>query len=239
MSHELRTPLNAIIGFAEMMAAETFGVLGSPKYVEYCEHIQRGGVYLSEALGDILDMSRLESGQMRLAASPVMVDGLVKRAARAWRARAQAKNLRLIVETEADLRCLGDADALDRALGALISNSLKFTPAGGTVRLRARRRAGSVFLFVADNGPGITAKALQRLGQPFEQADGVMENGMKGAGLGVAIARALVGLHGGALRIRSRPGVGTIAMIALPCAETGCLAWTRTAPETPQRQTAA
>lgn len=239
MSHELRTPLNAIIGFSEMMAAETFGALGSPKYVEYCQNIHRGGVYLNEALGDILDMSRLESGQMQLAESPIMVDGLIKRAARSWRARAQAKNLQLIVETESNLPCLGDADALNRALGALISNSLKFTPAGGAVRLRARRRAGSVFLFVADNGPGINAKALQRLGQPFEQADGVLENGMKGSGLGLAIARALVGLHGGALRIRSRPGVGTIAMISLPCAETRSLSWTQSAPDTPQRQTAA
>lgn len=237
MSHELRTPLNAIIGFSEMMSAETFGALGSPKYLEYCQHIHRGGVYLSEALGDILDMSRLESGQMQLAERMIPLDTLVKNAARAWRARAHEKNLDLIVETENELHCLGDQEALDRALGALLSNSLKFTPAGGGVRLRVRRRAGSAFLVVADNGPGIEAKALRRLGRPFEQAGGVLENGMKGSGLGLAIARAIAELHGGALKLRSRPGVGTVAMIRLPTPETPVVAQTKI--DRVQQQTAA
>jgi two-component system cell cycle sensor histidine kinase PleC len=218
MSHELRTPLNAIIGFSEMMLAEPFGALGSPKYVEYCNNVRQGGHYLNEVLSDILDMSRLEAGLVRLAEREVNVAEAVRRAAMMWRVRAEEKKITLLVEADERLRCVGDEAAIVKALGVLLSNSVKFTDAGGFVRLRARHHGEAIAFFVEDTGHGIDPAALPKLGRPFEQSAGVMENGMKGSGLGLAIARALVDLHGGALRIRSRLGLGTIAMIRLGCA---------------------
>jgi two-component system cell cycle sensor histidine kinase PleC len=218
MSHELRTPLNAIIGFSDMMLAEPFGALGSPKYIEYCNGIKQGGHYLNEVLSDILDMSRLEAGLVRLAEREVNVAEAARRATDGWRARAEEKKVTLIVEADERLRCVGDEGAIIKTLGILLSNSVKFTGPGGVIRLRARHLGGSVGFFVEDTGQGIDPAVLPKLGRPFEQSAGVMENGMKGSGLGIAIARSLIDLHGGALRFRSRPGMGTVAMVRLSCA---------------------
>ncbi|RTL85602.1 MAG: PAS domain S-box protein [Hyphomicrobiales bacterium] len=219
MSHELRTPLNAIIGFSEMMLAEPFGALGSPKYVEYCSNVRQGGAYLNEVLSDILDMSRLEAGLVRLAEREVDVADAARRAIEAWRPRAAEKKITLILEADEKLRCVGDEAAIVKALGVFLSNSIKFTDAGGFVRLRVRHHGESIAFFVEDTGRGIDPLALPKLGRPFEQSAGVMENGMKGSGLGLAIARALIDLHGGALRIRSRLGLGTVTMMRLACAQ--------------------
>ena len=218
MSHELRTPLNAIIGFSEMMQAEPFGALGSPKYLEYCDSIHKGGAYLNEVLSDILDMSRLEAGLVRLAEREIDVADAMRKSAAPWRARAEAKRIGLMVEAANDLRCVGDECAIVKTLGILVSNAVKFTESGGQVRLRARRHGEGVDIFVEDSGRGIDPDAIQRLGRPFEQSADLMENGMKGSGLGLAIARSLIELHAGSLRIRSRLGVGTIVMVRLPVA---------------------
>ncbi len=218
MSHELRTPLNAIIGFSDMMLAEPFGALGSPKYVEYCDGIKQGGRYLNEVLSDILDMSRLEAGLVRLAEREVNVAEAARRAIEAWRTRAEDKKLTLVLEADAQLKCIGDEGAIIKTLDILLSNSVKFTAPGGVIRLRARHHGASVAFFVEDTGQGIDPAVLPKLGRPFEQSAGLMENGMKGSGLGIAIARALIDLHGGALRFRSRLGEGTVAMVRLSCA---------------------
>ncbi|WP_442754341.1 PAS domain-containing sensor histidine kinase [Methylocystis sp. JAN1] len=218
MSHELRTPLNAIIGFTEMMLAEPFGALGSPKYTEYCNNVRQGGTYLNEVISDILDMSRLEAGLVRLTEREVNVAEAARRAVSVWRARAEEKKITLIVEVDEKLRCVGDEALIIKALGVFLSNSVKFTEAGGFVRLRVRHHGAAIAFFVEDTGQGIDPRALSRLGRPFEQSANVMENGMKGSGLGLAIARALIDLHGGALRFRSRLGMGTVAMMRLACA---------------------
>lgn len=217
MSHELRTPLNAIIGFAEMMQAEPFGALGSPKYLEYCLNIHKAGSYLNDVLGDILDMSMLEAGQMRLAEREVSVNDAIRRAIAQWRSRIEDKQLTLDIDCAEGLLCIGDFSAVVKALGVLLSNSIKFTKLTGTVHIHARPCGDMISIYVADNGRGIDRQALSRLCRPFEQNAAVLENGMKGSGLGLAIAHALINLLGGSLRIRSRPGTGTIAMISLPC----------------------
>ncbi len=239
MSHELRTPLNAIIGFAEMMEAQPFGALGSPKYLEYCRNIHRGGTYLNDVLGDILDMSRLEAGQMRLAEREVRISDAVRRAVAQWRARIEERHLRLDVDCLENLSCFGDLSAIVKTLGVFISNSVKFTENNGLLHIRARRYGETITIYIADNGCGIDQQALLRLGRPFEQSAAVMENGMKGSGLGLAIARALVDLHGGVLRIRSRPGAGTMAMIRLPGCKAHDLPSEAKEPSMPQQQTAA
>ncbi|PWB83508.1 MAG: PAS domain-containing sensor histidine kinase, partial [Methylocystaceae bacterium] len=220
MSHELRTPLNAIIGFSEMMQAQVFGALGSQKYVEYCNHIHQGGNYLHDVLTDILDMSRLEAGRVRLDQREVDVSGAVRATVERFRHSAERKQIDVVVDSRDSLRCFGDHDAIVKAIGVLVSNSLKFTRDGGHIRVRARRIAGAVDIFVEDDGCGIEKSAIPKLGRPFEQPTAVMENGMKGSGLGLAIARSLVALHGGAMRIRSKVGVGTIVMLRIPMTPT-------------------
>jgi two-component system cell cycle sensor histidine kinase PleC len=216
MSHELRTPLNAIVGFSEMMLQQPFGALGSDKYVEYCRDIHRSGAYLSALVADILEMSRLEYGGLELKPAEVDVDQAIADAARLWRHRAGEKRLEFRTDVDTQLCCSGDRDAIVRILGALLSNSVKFTAPGGGVRLRARRRFGHIHICIADNGQGVEREAMKRLGAPFMQSRAVIENGMKGSGLGLAIARALADLHGGSLRLRSRLGVGTVAVLRLP-----------------------
>ena len=218
MSHELRTPLNAIIGFSEMMQAEPFGSLGSPKYLEYCSGIRQGGNYLNEVLSDILDMSRLEAGLFRLNEREINVADALRKAMGAWRSRAELKNVDLIADAAPDLRCVGDEAAIVKTLCVFLSNAVKFSETGGLVRLRARRHGGSIDVYVEDGGRGIDPRAIPKLGKPFEQCADLIENGMRGSGLGLAIARALIDLHGGALSFRSRLGVGTIVMMRLPAA---------------------
>jgi two-component system cell cycle sensor histidine kinase PleC len=163
-------------------------------------------------------MSRLDAGLVRLAEREVDVGEAARSAVKLWRASAEEKKITLMLEVEDRLRCVGDESAIVKALGILLSNSVKYTQSGGFVRLRVRHHGASIAFFVEDTGQGIDPRILPRLGRPFEQSAGVMENGMKGSGLGLAIARALVDLHGGALRIRSRLGLGTVAMIRLGCA---------------------
>ncbi|MGJ0560271.1 sensor histidine kinase [Methylocystis sp.] len=218
MSHELRTPLNAIIGFSEMMEAEPFGALGSPKYLEYCCGIRQGGNYLNEVLSDILDMSRLEAGLIRLAEREINVAEALRKAVGAWRGRAEAKNIELVADARENLRCVGDEAAIVKTLSIFLSNAVKFSEFGRFVRVRARAHGGAIDVYVEDSGRGIDPRAIPKLGKPFEQCADLMENGMRGSGLGLAIARALIELHGGALRVRSRLGEGTVVMMRLPAA---------------------
>jgi two-component system cell cycle sensor histidine kinase PleC len=218
MSHELRTPLNHIIGFAEAMQAQYFGALGSPKYIEYCEDILKSGLDLKEVIADVLDMSELEAGRVRVEAREIDIAQAARKSIDNARARAAAEGVELIADIDDDLRSRGDRDAIVKVLGILLSNSVKFTRAGGRIRLRARRIGGSIDVFVEDSGRGIDRNAIARLGRPFEQPSAIMRDGMKGSGLGLAIARSLIELHHGAMRIRSRVGVGTIVLVRLPAA---------------------
>jgi two-component system, cell cycle sensor histidine kinase PleC len=216
MSHELRTPLNAIVGFSELMLEQPFGELGSSKYLEYCRDIHKSGAQLEAMVADILEMSRLERREPQLSLGRVDLSKVVDDAAGAWRQRALEKGVTFFCEIEDALLCAGDHAAIVKILGVLLSNSLKFTAPGGDVRLRARKRFETIWICVADNGQGVEREALAKIGTPFLQSRAVIENGMKGSGLGLAIAHALVELLGGGLRLRSRVGVGTLALFRLP-----------------------
>jgi two-component system cell cycle sensor histidine kinase PleC len=215
MSHELRTPLNAIMGFSDVMRQQLFGELGSPKYLDYCQDIHRSGAYLNAILTDILEMSLLEAGGRRLVEREVDVSTAVLEAMEQWRWRASEKEIELHREIDTGLVCAGDHAAIVKVLGNLLSNSVKFTPPRGKVRVRALKLNRSILVYVQDNGRGVEREALKRLGAPFEQSCAVIEDGMKGSGLGLAIARALVDLHRGSLRLRSRIGFGTVALVRL------------------------
>lgn len=216
MSHELRTPLNAILGFAEVMQSGMFGALGCEKYTEYCRDIRASGQYLLTVIDDILDMSRIEAGRVRLAKTPVPVERVIDNALKLVAERARAKELQLTVDNLPNATLPADERALQQILVNLLDNAVKFTPQGGRVSIRTRAAGDAINIFVEDGGIGIPKDALGKLGRPFEQVETELSRSHKGSGLGLAIARSLSELHGGGLRIRSQPGLGTVVMVHLP-----------------------
>ncbi len=216
MSHELRTPLNAIIGFSEIMESGMFGPLGSEKYTEYCEDIRESGRYLLDVINDILDMSKIEAGRVRLQFEDVRLDELVAETMRVMSVKADEKRLKVESEIATGLAMRGDRRALKQILLNLLSNAIKFTQEGGRIVVRARISRNSAMLLIEDSGIGIPRLALHKLGRPFEQVESQFTKTHKGSGLGLAIARSLAELHGGAMRIRSVEGIGTAVIIRLP-----------------------
>ncbi len=216
MSHELRTPLNAIIGFSEIMESNMFGPLGAEKYHEYCGDIHASGQYLLDVINDILDMSKIEAGRIRLDFEDLALDPLLGEAMRVVSARAQDKQLELVARIAPDLRLRADRRALKQIALNLLSNAVKFTPVGGRVTVRGRATDHCIVLGIADTGIGIGKDALARLGRPFEQVESQLTKSHQGSGLGLAIAKSLVDLHGGRMHIRSTLGNGTLVVVRLP-----------------------
>ncbi len=216
MSHELRTPLNAIIGFSEIMESGMFGPLGAEKYVEYSRDIRESGEYLLDVINDILDMSKIEAGGIRLAPEIVELEPILADCLRVVSARAGEKQLLLQAHVEPEVLLLADRRAIKQITLNLLSNAVKFTPEGGAVSLCGRLRGGMITIAIKDNGIGIPKGALQKLGRPFEQVESQLTKRYQGSGLGLAIAKSLVELHGGAMRIRSEPCKGTTVVVRLP-----------------------
>jgi two-component system cell cycle sensor histidine kinase PleC len=216
MSHELRTPLNAIIGFSEIMESGMFGPLGADKYVEYSRDIRESGEYLLDVINDILDMSKIEAGGIRLSPETVELDSLLADCIRVVSTRAGEKRLAVKAEVDPEIHLSADRRALKQIALNLLSNAVKFTPDGGAVTVQGRLRAGAVIIGIKDNGIGIPRQALQKLGRPFEQVESQLTKRHQGSGLGFAIAKSLVELHGGTMRIRSRLGRGTLVVVRLP-----------------------
>jgi two-component system, cell cycle sensor histidine kinase PleC len=220
MSHELRTPLNAIIGFSEIMEAALFGPLGAEKYSEYSRDIRESGQYLLDVINDILDMSKIEAGGIRLSPEDVELAPVVADCLRVVWGRANEKHIVLNAHIAPAIHLTADRRALKQIVLNLLSNAVKFTPAGGAVTVRGRGRGhgrgGVVSLAIADNGIGIAKEALKKLGRPFEQVESLLTKRHEGSGLGLAIAKSLAELHGGAMRIRSSPGKGTTVVVRLP-----------------------
>jgi len=216
MSHELRTPLNAIIGFSEIMESGMFGALGSAKYQEYCRDILTSGHYLLEVINDILDMSKIEAGRMKLDMEPLDLAKTLAESLRVVSGRAHDKQLVLDTDIEKTIAVIGDRRATKQILVNLLSNAVKFTPEGGKVVVRSQLLQDKIVLLIADSGIGIAQQSLKRLGRPFEQVESQLTKSYHGSGLGLAIARSLTQLHGGTMKLRSRLGVGTVVRVALP-----------------------
>ena len=216
MSHELRTPLNAIIGFSEIMERQTFGDLGCPRYVDYSAHIRASGQHLLGIISDVLDMSTLEAGRMLLVKTEFDIDSVVQTVLENIKVEAAEKEIALRVEVLPGIPVRADREALEKIVGKLMRNAIKFSLQGGRVSLRCRLTDGAMHIFVEDSGVGIPRGALDRICRPFEQINSPLQNGMKGSGLGLAIARSLAELHGGSLRIRSLEGRGTVVRVRLP-----------------------
>ena len=220
MSHELRTPLNAIIGFSEIMESGMFGPLGTDKYREYCSDIHQSGQYLLDVINDILDMSKIEAGRIRLDPEEFELEPFLNDATRVVSGRADDKRLTLTARIARGIRLTADHRLLKQIMLNLLSNAVKFTPEGGRITIRARAVGGWLSLSIADTGIGIPEDALARLGCPFEQVESQLTKSHQGSGLGLAIAKSLIELHQGSMRIRSTLGYGTMVMLRLPLERT-------------------
>jgi two-component system cell cycle sensor histidine kinase PleC len=218
MSHELRTPLNAIIGFSEMMESGMFGPLGDAKYLEYCRDISDSGRYLLDVINDILDMSKIEAGRISLEYETIELDSFLTDTMRMFATRVDEKQLTINAESEPAIRLRADRRMIKQIMINLLSNAVKFTPEGGRITVRARMVNCHVNLAIEDTGIGIPKEALKNLGKPFEQVESQLTKRYGGSGLGLAIAKSLTELHGGAMRIRSTLGSGTIVLVRLPAA---------------------
>jgi len=216
MSHELRTPLNAILGFSEILMNNMFGPLGSNKYGEYSKDIHDSGKHLLNVINDILDMSKIEAGHMRIHSERVDLAPLIEESLRLTAIAAQEKNIAIHQHLPKELEMIGDRRALKQVMLNLLSNAVKFTDAGGKIELRVRRLDKGLMLTIADSGIGIPKEALSKIGQPFEQVQSQYAKSKGGSGLGLAISRSLVALHGGKMRIRSKMGKGTAVSLHIP-----------------------
>jgi signal transduction histidine kinase len=218
MTHELRTPLNAILGFSEIMIAERYGAIGNERYRSYVSDIHSSGSQLLGIVGDILDLSKIEIGEVALEEERIDIDELCDSALRQFADRAKAAGLALSAEMAPSLPALqGDPRRVKQVLTNLLSNAIKFNCKGGSVRLGARRASnGGLLITVADTGVGIDAAHIDKAMAPFSQVDGSLTRRYQGTGLGLPIARALIGLHGGRLSLDSVVGKGTTVTLSFP-----------------------
>jgi two-component system cell cycle sensor histidine kinase PleC len=218
MSHELRTPLNAINGFSEIMQKEMFGPLGDDRYLEYVGDILQSGQHLLNLINDILDMSKIESGKMTLSTETIYCDELIEQCLRLVRGRAVESNLQLVSKTAEIPGIEADPRAVKQVLLNVLSNAIKFTPEGGTVTAHTDPDpdTGGVIFQITDTGIGISAQDLPKLCTPFSQIESQHSKSHKGSGLGLALTKSLVELHGGQFTIESEIGIGTTVTVKLP-----------------------
>jgi signal transduction histidine kinase len=218
ISHELRTPLNAILGFSEIMEGSLLGPLPE-RYQRYAADIHRSGQYLHGLVTDILDLSRIEMGRMQLEEEVVDVADLIESSVSMLRIRADEQALQLVVSTASNLpRLLCDRLRLKQALINLLSNAVKFTPKYGSVTVSARTTGDGLALSVSDTGIGMRSEDIPRALEAFRQIEPQLNRRHDGVGLGLALTKSLVELHGGRLELVSAPDKGTAATIHLPVA---------------------
>ncbi len=234
MSHELRTPLNAIIGFSEVIQNQILGPLGNPKYLEFAGDIKNAGGYLLRIIGDILDISHIESGKIKLREAPLDVGRTVTACIRMLGQRAGKAGVTLTATVAGDVPGLhADEIRVKQILLNLIVNAIKFTPSGGHVTAEAAvdfdpcqmvgNKAGAVVLTVRDSGIGIAAQDIAKVLAPFGQVENFLTRRHEGVGLGLPIAKSMMEMHGGSLAIESEVGQGTAVTMRFPPERTLCL----------------
>ena len=220
ISHELRTPLNAIIGFSDVMRSELFGAVGVPRYRAYIDDIHASALHLLGLINDVLDLSKVEAGQLTLDEEPLSIAETAEAVMRLMVAQATASGLALDCEIGADVPAvLGDRRRLRQILLNLLGNAIKFTPPGGRVRLDAVRRAdGGVRCTISDTGIGIAAVDMDRVLMPFGRGESSYVRSKEGTGLGLSVTKTLVEHHDGRLTIDSAVGAGTTVHVDFPAA---------------------
>jgi two-component system, cell cycle sensor histidine kinase DivJ len=217
MSHELRTPLNAILGFSEILGDPGLVPADAEKRFEYARIIHSSADHLLSVVNLVLDMSRIEAGKFAILPEPLELAPLIAECRDMLRLRAERGQVRIVVAPIADgLEIVADKGACRQIVVNLLSNAVKFTPPNGRIVVEARVEGDEALLSVTDTGIGVKPEDLPRLGDPFFQVKNGYDRRFEGTGLGLSLVRGLVGLHEGALRLESAPGVGTRVTVALP-----------------------
>jgi signal transduction histidine kinase len=215
VSHELRTPLNAIIGFSEIISAEMCGPVPA-QYREYGEIIRVSGHRLLRLVNQVIDIVRLESGQVDLDPRAEPVDAMLGEAARACTEELEARRLKVVVDTPKPVpSALADARTMRTALICLIQNAATYAPEGSTIRLTGKAQGPLVELTVADEGEGLDPNEIPRLLAPFEQGDNALARRVEGAGLGWPLVKLTARAHGGRFWVDTAPGKGLRATLVL------------------------
>jgi signal transduction histidine kinase len=215
MSHELRTPLNAIIGFSQVLREEMVGEVNE-KQAEYLEDILSSGNHLLSLINDVLDLSKVEAGQVELELAPFSLQDALERGVAMVRERATRDGVRVTLAANPDVDVVaGDERRIRQVIFNLLTNAVKFTPPGGSVDVRAKPVNGEVRVSVADTGRGIAGEDLRRIFEEFQQTEAGIEQG-EGTGLGLALSKRLVELHGGRIWVDSELGRGSTFVFTLP-----------------------
>jgi PAS domain S-box-containing protein len=216
MSHELRTPLNAILGFSELLSEDVTGQYDAPTRHRFVAQIHSSGQHLLQLINDILDLSKVEAGQMELQLEPVEISTVLDEVRATVEPLARSKAIELHTEQDPDLRLIADAAKLRQMLLNLVSNAIKFTPSGGRVGIRARQVESWLEISVSDSGIGIAKEDLSHLFTEFHQLSAGLGRHQEGTGLGLALTRRFAELHGGQVSVESTVGKGSTFTLRLP-----------------------
>ena len=220
VSHELRSPLNAMLGYARLLSVRCAQL--APDIGEFAEIIKRNGERQNELINDLLDTARITTGKLRLEIAPLNFTGIIHDALAAGRSSAQAKNLTLQTTLDdgfipSESAITGDAARLQQVVWNLLTNAVKFTPIGGSIKLSLQAEPGHVVLTVSDNGQGITPDFLPHVFERFSQQDGSNSRRYGGLGLGLALVKQIVELHGGTIEaVSAGTGCGATFTVRLP-----------------------
>ena len=216
MSHELRTPLNAILGFSEIMKLDALGPQGVSNYAEYAGDIHSSGSHLLEVINDILDLSKIEAGKMTLYEESIDAGRLLDSCLTLIRERAARSGIAIERDFDELPSILGDRTRLKQAFVNLMSNAVKFTPAGGKVTVRGGSDEYTWWVEISDTGIGMRPEDIPLVLQPFVQVDGSLSRRHEGTGLGLPITRSLIEMHDGKLEFESELGKGTTVRVVIP-----------------------
>ena len=215
MSHELRTPLNAILGFTQVLQQKLFGEVNE-KQEEYLEDIHGSADHLLSLINDVLDLSKVEAGQVELEKTPFSLREALERGVVMLRERANKNGVWLTLEPDPNVELVeADERRIRQVVFNLLSNAVKFTPKGGHVDVRSSQQNGEVLVSVKDTGPGIAPEDQERIFEEFQQTD-VGEEQSEGTGLGLALSKRLIELHGGRIWVESKLGAGSTFTFTLP-----------------------
>jgi signal transduction histidine kinase len=217
MSHELRTPLNSVLGFAQLLGDARFGNLNE-RQTRYLGYISSSGAHLLSLINDVLDLSKVEAGQLQLQSEPLAVRPMLAECAAEVKPQADGKSLELAVDADTGVTILADRRRVVQIVLNLLSNAIKFTPDSGRVTLRAAEDGGTAVITVRDTGIGIAPADHDRIFDAFTQLTGGRTRNQEGTGLGLALSRRLAEQMGGQLTVESRAGEGSSFHLRLPLA---------------------